>query len=1077
MAQMFRRDQPSSITSRSTARQQKRVSAWLLACAASTLLLALVLSASLSAHAQNRAISYEVSHVTTFDGRSQGRTFSGAWMYIKNAAVGAQSLAGPQVAGRYSFEFSGDYDQASFQSIGLSTARTVKNIPANLASRIEPTLGNRFFIDKWSISNGRFGRLLRAMSDDDRLIVFSICTMLSREEFGAEAIKRAVELRWYDDVYKKFWTASRRIEEMRHLGRSCIAEIRKVFNPATITLPIEAARMKRIQSALERLGFYTRGIDGLFGPGTRQAVAAYRRSFDFPGGDGLSDAELSTLERIARSGFRDGNELRRADAAGFKQRDEWELFVASGSSDPALYREALSAGFTDTQSFEQARDKAKRQVAIKAAIIEAGDRRAQTEILREAERQAESEREKAALARRKAAIEDAIAKARERRMAEPDEQTRHVLAQNTRGTAGNLTEEALNAYSAENLTEEALNAYAAGDHEAAFALFRAAADRGHLEAMAYIGDMYAVGHGVPENKSRAENWWRKAEALGETMSSLSSYQRAMLYEEDPDNPAAELRAAAGSAVWRLDAEDPDDPGIVAQVRVPDMGITMTMTIRRNLDADLPASHTIELDFVNAGDPNRDVLDAGLPHLKEDEIARGAPLAGLTVPISDNFFLIGLSNLQVDQQRNRNLLINRNWIELPMRFAGGQRAVIAFDKGVNGQHVFEKAFAAWTDASLEKAERRRIQDDIRRLLDQERERAAWRGLFDDNDEGTNRDPPLMLPPPGFASPTEPKMDFEAPPEGSSAVAELSEPRRVRTVTVTVRSDGTITRNSDSASIEPNLASAGSFSPLPRPDALAVVIGNRNYQEAPEVRFAHNDATAFATYFTDVMGLEEHKVLLEEDLTSVGMSRLFGRPGGPDGRLHNLARFVDEVFVFYSGHGVPEIRLGEAARGYLLPVDVPPEAPGFGAYALDDLIAQLQSLPVSRVTLFIDACFSGLSESGSLVPDVSGAFGVSVAPPPREANVSVLAATAFDQPQLARWLPDREHGAFTYLALDGLHGAADRDGDRRVTLTELQRFIDERLAFKGFDQSPSLVSGGDDDLIMDFSEAQELPVFER
>lgn len=171
-------------------------------------------------------------------------------------------------------------------------------------------------------------------------------------------------------------------------------------------------------------------------------------------------------------------------------------------------------------------------------------------------------------------------------------------------------------------------------------------------------------------------------------------QRAMLYEEDPENPIGEPRAAAGSAVWRLDTEDPDDPGIVAQVRVPDMSITMTMTIRRNLDPDLPASHTIELDFVNTGDPNRDVLDAGLPHLKEDEVVRGAPLAGLTVPISDNFFLIGLSNLRADQQRNRNLLINRNWIELPMRFAGGQRAVIAFDKGMSGQQVIEQAFAAW-----------------------------------------------------------------------------------------------------------------------------------------------------------------------------------------------------------------------------------------------------------------------------------------------------------------------------------------------------------------------------------------------
>lgn len=56
-----------------------------------------------------------------------------------------------------------------------------------------------------------------------------------------------------------------------------------------------------------------------------------------------------------------------------------------------------------------------------------------------------------------------------------------------------------------------------------------------------------------------------------------------------------------------------------------------------------------------------------------------------------------------------------------------------------------------EAAAEEAERRRMQDDIRRLLDRERERESWRGLFDDNGPGADRDPPLMLPPPGFADP--------------------------------------------------------------------------------------------------------------------------------------------------------------------------------------------------------------------------------------------------------------------------------------------------------------------------------------
>jgi uncharacterized caspase-like protein len=258
-------------------------------------------------------------------------------------------------------------------------------------------------------------------------------------------------------------------------------------------------------------------------------------------------------------------------------------------------------------------------------------------------------------------------------------------------------------------------------------------------------------------------------------------------------------------------------------------------------------------------------------------------------------------------------------------------------------------------------------------------------------------------------------------------------------------------------------------LPRPNALAIVIGNRAYTEAPHVNFAHNDAEAFARLFTEVMGLEPRKVILETDLTSIGMRRLFG-PVGREGDIHNFARFADEIFVFYSGHGVPEIRSDGSPRAYLLPVDVPPGAPWLGAYALDDLFAQLESLPVERVTIFLDTCFSGLSQSGSLVPNVSGAFGVSVAPPPRQARVSVLAATDFEEPQFAHWLTDREHGAFTWYALEGLRGAADPSGQGRVRLSDLRNFIDEGLTFNRIRQRPSLRQGGEDKVIVEF----ELPI---
>jgi hypothetical protein len=122
---------------------------------------------------------------------------------------------------------------------------------------------------------------------------------------------------------------------------------------------------------------------------------------------------------------------------------------------------------------------------------------------------------------------------------------------------------------------------------------------------------------------------------------------------------------------------------------------MTMTIRRNLDPTLPASHTIELVFAPGGQTGRNVRDIGLLQLKDEETVRGAPVAGLPMPVQDNYFLIGLSNIPGDIQRNTNLLTTRNWIDLPIRFAAGQRAIVSFEKGMSGDQVMARAFQAWS----------------------------------------------------------------------------------------------------------------------------------------------------------------------------------------------------------------------------------------------------------------------------------------------------------------------------------------------------------------------------------------------
>jgi hypothetical protein len=177
-------------------------------------------------------------------------------------------------------------------------------------------------------------------------------------------------------------------------------------------------------------------------------------------------------------------------------------------------------------------------------------------------------------------------------------------------------------------------------------------------------------------------------------------QRAILYEEnqaDPQNP----KASPGRALWRLDALNPGqgqalETVVRASIEAPPAGLTLALSVRRNTDSTLPASHIVELTFTTSDDPNRIIRDVGLLQFKSEEAVRGTPLAGLPVPVKDNVFLIGLSNLPGDMERNRELMLRRNWIDLPIRFASGQRAILSFEKGVSGDQVINDAFRQWQE---------------------------------------------------------------------------------------------------------------------------------------------------------------------------------------------------------------------------------------------------------------------------------------------------------------------------------------------------------------------------------------------
>jgi hypothetical protein len=175
-------------------------------------------------------------------------------------------------------------------------------------------------------------------------------------------------------------------------------------------------------------------------------------------------------------------------------------------------------------------------------------------------------------------------------------------------------------------------------------------------------------------------------------------QRVVLYQEDPNNPQG--KQFVGSAVWHTETVSPGtglapELEVRADIEIPEQHMTVTWTLRRNTDQALPASHTIEIMFNVPPDfPGGGVANVPGVLMKESEQARGTPLAGLAVKVTNGFFLIGLSAVDADLQRNIQLLKNRPWFDIPIVYNNGGRAILALEKGPPGDRAFADAFAAW-----------------------------------------------------------------------------------------------------------------------------------------------------------------------------------------------------------------------------------------------------------------------------------------------------------------------------------------------------------------------------------------------
>jgi hypothetical protein len=77
-------------------------------------------------------------------------------------------------------------------------------------------------------------------------------------------------------------------------------------------------------------------------------------------------------------------------------------------------------------------------------------------------------------------------------------------------------------------------------------------------------------------------------------------------------------------------------------------------------------------------------------MKLGEQTPGSSLSGRAVKVTSGAFLFGLSSVESEKERNLELL-KRGWLDIPLVYGSGRRAIVAIEKGADGERAFKEAF--------------------------------------------------------------------------------------------------------------------------------------------------------------------------------------------------------------------------------------------------------------------------------------------------------------------------------------------------------------------------------------------------
>lgn len=251
-----------------------------------------------------------------------------------------------------------------------------------------------------------------------------------------------------------------------------------------------------------------------------------------------------------------------------------------------------------------------------------------------------------------------------------------------------------------------------------------------------------------------------------------------------------------------------------------------------------------------------------------------------------------------------------------------------------------------------------------------------------------------------------------------------------------------------------------------DAIAIVIGAEVYQDkaiAP-APYAARDAEVMSEYFRKSLSIKDVRTYTDGQATRSELKRLFDPQRGS--LAYTVVPGQTDLYVYYSGHGVPMTMPDGSKDVFLIPYDVGKDWISEDGYSLNKLYRELASLNAKSVTVILDACFSGSSRTSEVYESQSIANQKFVIVDETEMeqpwlnNPSFRVFTSSRGDQTSQANDRTRSGRFTYYLAVGLQGDADKDGNGKIMMSELVEFVTSNVDKETSGQQTPQFNGNSD-----------------